>query len=59
MTGVLRETHDAAGRIDRAALLLRPLSALREKISEMVAASGALTASQLVLTDARDPSRFG
>jgi hypothetical protein len=38
MTGVLHETHDATGRIDRATLLLRPLSTLREAISHMVAA---------------------
>lgn len=38
MTGVLYETHDAAGHIDRAMLLLRPLSTLRETISHMVAA---------------------
>ena len=38
MTGVLHETHDATGCIDRATLLLRPLSTLRETISHMVAA---------------------
>jgi hypothetical protein len=38
MTGVLHETHDTTGRIDSATLLLRPLSTLREAISDMVAA---------------------
>jgi hypothetical protein len=38
MTGMLYETHDATGRIDRATLLLRPLSTLREAISHMVTA---------------------
>ncbi len=38
MNGVLYETYDAAGRIDRATLLLRPLSTLRQAIAEMVAA---------------------
>lgn len=35
MTGVLEETHDQRGRVERAALLLRPLSALREAITGM------------------------
>jgi hypothetical protein len=38
MDGVLCETHDAAGRVDGATLLLRPLSALRHAIADMVAA---------------------
>jgi hypothetical protein len=38
MNGVLYETHDATGRIDRATLLLRPLSTLRQAIADMVAA---------------------
>ena len=38
MDGVLYETHDTAGRIERATLLLRPLSTLRQAIAEMGAA---------------------
>jgi hypothetical protein len=38
MNGVLHETFDAAGRVDRATLLLRPLSTLRRAIAGMVAA---------------------
>jgi hypothetical protein len=38
MDGVLHETHDAAGRVERATLLLRPLSTLRRSIAGMVAA---------------------
>jgi hypothetical protein len=35
MTGVLDETYDALGRVERATLLLRPLSALLDAISGM------------------------
>ncbi len=38
MSGVLYETRDAAGRIERGTLLLRPLSTLRQAIAGMVAA---------------------
>jgi hypothetical protein len=38
MNGVLYETHDASGCIERATLLLRPLSTLRQAIAGMVAA---------------------
>jgi hypothetical protein len=38
MTGVLDETYDALGRVERATLLLRPLSALLDAISGMRAA---------------------
>jgi hypothetical protein len=38
MDGVLHETHDRAGRVERATLLLRPLSTLRRAIAGMVAA---------------------
>jgi hypothetical protein len=38
MDGVLYETYDATGRIDRATLLLRPLSTLRQAIADMIAA---------------------
>ena len=38
MKGVLYETHDAAGGIDRATLLLGPRSTLRQAIADMVAA---------------------
>jgi hypothetical protein len=38
MTGVLDETHDALGRLERATLLLRPLSALLDAITAMRAA---------------------
>ncbi|MFZ0388518.1 MAG: hypothetical protein WAL22_22845 [Solirubrobacteraceae bacterium] len=38
MDGVLYETHDAAGRVDHATLLLRPLATLRHAIDGMVAA---------------------
>ncbi len=35
MTGVLRETYDQLGHVDRATLLLRPLSALLNAIGGM------------------------
>jgi hypothetical protein len=35
MSGVLLEAHDAVGRVERATLLLRPLSALLEAITAM------------------------
>ena len=35
MTGVLDESFDAAGRVERATLLLRPLSALLDAITAM------------------------
>jgi hypothetical protein len=38
MSGVLHETHDALGRVERATLLLRPLSTLLEAITAMRAA---------------------
>ncbi len=38
MSGVLLETYDALGRVERATLLLRPLSALLEAITSMRAA---------------------
>lgn len=38
MSGVLHETYDALGRVERATLLLRPLSALLETITAMRAA---------------------
>jgi hypothetical protein len=38
MNGVLYEIHDATGRVERATLLLRPLSTLRQAIADMVAA---------------------
>lgn len=38
MSGVLDETHDALGRVERATLLLRPLSTLLEAITAMRAA---------------------
>lgn len=38
MTGVLDETYDALGRLERATLLLRPLSALLDAIAAMRAA---------------------
>ena len=38
MTGVLHETFDALGRVERATLLLRPLSTLLEAITAMRAA---------------------
>jgi hypothetical protein len=38
MTGVLDETYDAAGRLEHATLLLRPLSALLDAITAMRAA---------------------
>ncbi len=38
MTGVLDENYDALGRVERATLLLRPLSALLEAITAMRAA---------------------
>jgi hypothetical protein len=38
MDGVIHEAHDAAGRVERATLLLRPLSTLRRAIDGMVAA---------------------
>jgi len=38
MKGVLYETHDAAGGIERAALLLGPRSTIRRAIADVVAA---------------------
>lgn len=38
MTGVLDETHDALGRVERATLLLRPLSTLLDAIAAIRAA---------------------
>jgi hypothetical protein len=38
MEGILDETHDERGRVERATLLLRPLSALLEAIAGMRAA---------------------
>ena len=38
MSGALYEVHGASGRVDRAMLLLRPLSAVRQAIADMVAA---------------------
>jgi hypothetical protein len=38
MTGALDETYDALGRVERATLLLRPMSALLDAISGMRAA---------------------
>jgi hypothetical protein len=38
MSGVLHETYDAFGRVERATLLLRPLSALLDAITAMRAA---------------------
>jgi hypothetical protein len=38
MSGVLHETYDALGRVERATLLLRPLSALLDAITAMRAA---------------------
>jgi hypothetical protein len=38
MKGVLYETHDAAGAVDRAALLIGPRSTLRRAITDVVAA---------------------
>jgi hypothetical protein len=35
MTGILDETYDALGRLERATLLLRPLSALLDAITAM------------------------
>jgi hypothetical protein len=35
MHGVLDETHDRLGRVERATLLLRPLSALLDTITAM------------------------
>ena len=38
MSGILDETHDAVGQVERATLLLRPLSTLLEAITAMRAA---------------------
>jgi hypothetical protein len=38
MTGILHESHDAHGRIERVTLLLRPLSTLLDAITAMRAA---------------------
>jgi hypothetical protein len=35
MSGVLHESYDGSGRVERATLLLRPLSALLEAITAM------------------------
>jgi hypothetical protein len=53
MTGTIDEIHDAQGRVLRAILLLRPLSALQEAIGGMQAA---LERSPLSGAAARDTS---
>jgi hypothetical protein len=56
MTGVLEETLDALGRVERASLLLRPLSTLLDAITAMRAA---LELSPLPSTLAARTSRPG
>ena len=61
MDGVLYETHDTAGRIERATLLLRPLSTLRQAIAEMGRRARAVTAAEQTMSAqlraaARSPS---
>ncbi|MGZ4195071.1 MAG: hypothetical protein ACXVUE_06205 [Solirubrobacteraceae bacterium] len=46
MTGVLDETFDALGRVERATLLLRPLSTLLDSITAMLCCARTIAASK-------------